>query len=368
MMANSDGNDDGEGGNGNDDDDDLDSEKAFFLASPPVRIRSPQMAHPETHDLGVKAPLDQYEAQKYKWQDPIESPHSPVLTETRLSTRLSFFPDDDEAEEEELASEEVRKLELKGDERLHQVPLGEGPFRDQGEIEDKDVELQLLEVNHHYHGPFQDPVVSDTLQSVGNIFDDLHLQEDQNAVAEADFEVASIITRGGSINLISDSLELPNENHIDKGKATASSIRDSDSFLGLPLSTRVSTDSLRQAFGLRSSSSTFAGSSTVGARYSDSSIMGGPSSEYSEGVGSSSSQGGAGRESSMSGAGTVVGPGSTMSSKIQIGTELGQSERQKEREQSEVLLKAIAEVKAQYAEQYRQIHEELAHLELELEE
>ncbi|KAG0375087.1 hypothetical protein BGX24_009567 [Mortierella sp. AD032] len=412
-MGSNGGNDnDGENGDGDDDDSDLD-----------IRVRSPQMTYSENHDLGVKTPLDQYEAQKYKWQDPIDvsnrhpqdhirqqhlkrlldlqqeqliklnalveryrviysrpqSPHSPVTTETRLSTRLSFFPDDDdgEAEEEDLASEEIRKLELKGDERLYHVPpVEEGPFRDQGEIEDEDVELQLLEVNHHYQGPFQDSEDSVPMHSVGNIFDDINLQEDPNAVADADFEVASIIIRSGSINLLSDSLDLPSE-YLDKGKATASSIRDSDSFLGLALSTRVSSDSLREAFGLRGSYSTLAASSTVGGGCSDS-IMG-VSSEYSGGVESSNSQGRQGgggsgrregRESPLCGSGTEVvsDPAKVWLPKIQTGAEMDQLERQREREQSEILMKAIAQVKAQYADQYRQIHEDLANLELEMEE
>ncbi|KAG0279762.1 hypothetical protein BGZ95_000294 [Linnemannia exigua] len=401
-----------EDGNDNDDDSDLDSEKAFFSMNPPVRVRSPQMTHPESHDLCIKTPLDQYEAQKYKWQDPIDvsnrhpqdhirqqhlkrlhelqqeqliklnalveryrvtysrpqSPHSPVTTETRLSTRLSFFPDDDEdeAEEEELTNEEIQKLELKGDERLHHVPpVEDGPFRDQNEIEDEDVELQLLEVNHHYQGPFQDPEAYGSMNSMGIIFDEINLHEDPNAVEEADFEVASIITRSGSINLMSDSLEPPSE-YLDKGKATARSIQDSDSCLGLPLSTRVSSDSLREAFGLRCSNSTLAASSTVGASYSGS-IMGG-SCGYSGGVGSSG-DGGEGREFRLSGSGTEVVVNSVLVGlpKIQTGTGMDQLERQREREQGEILLKAIAQVKAQYADQYRQIHEELANLELDME-
>jgi hypothetical protein len=198
----------------------------------------------------------------------------------------------------------------------------------------------------------------------------VNLQENQNAVVEADFEVASIIIRSGNTSLLSASLELSDEEFLNKGKAIARSIRDSDSFLGLPLSTRVSANSLRDAFGPRDSSSTLAGSSTLGARFSNSSTIGGSYSESSGGVGSSSSQGGVGRESFTSGTGTVVNPDATVvdPSKTQAGAELELSDRQREKEQSEILLRAISQVKAQYAEKYRQIHEELAHLELEMEE
>ncbi|KAF9138598.1 hypothetical protein BG015_002326 [Linnemannia schmuckeri] len=405
--------------NGNDDDD-LDSERAFFMANPPARVRSPQSPHPDNHDLNIKAPLDQYEAQKFNWPTPVvvtdkhpqdhirqqhlqrllelqqeqleklnalveryrvtysrpQSPHSPVLSETRLSTRLSYFGVDDQLvfeDENQLTSEEIRRLELKGDERLEDMPLEEGPFRDQGEIEDDDVELQRLEVNHYHHGPFADQD-DDTPLSVRNIFDD------PNAVFEADFEVASIIIRSGSINLLNDSLELPEEQkqrHYDKGKGTASSIRDSDSFLGLPLSTRASTDDLRAGFSYRDSNSTLAASSTVRERYSDS-IMDGSSTEYSTDFGSSSGSGGSGGGGSRHGsglgsgsttAGAVLVPGKgdrgSTPKRIQTGQPDLDLDRQREREQNEILLKAIAQVKAQYAEQYRQIHEDLANLQLE---
>jgi uncharacterized membrane protein YgcG len=413
------GGNDREDGNIEDDDDDLDSENAFFMANPPTRIRSPQSPHPDNHDLNIKTPLDQFEAQKLNWPTPIvitdkhpqdhvrqqhlqrllelqqeqlqklnalveryrvtysrpQSPHSPVLSETRLSTRLSYFGVDDEPEfdEEELTSEEIRRLELKGDERLQDVPLEEGPFRDQGEIEEGDVELQRLEVNRHHSGPFADQDI-DTSYSVRNIFDD------PNAVFEADFEVASIIIRSGSINLLSDSLELPDEQQerlLDKGKGTASSIRDSDSFLGLPQSTRVSTDDLRAGFSYRDSNSTLALSSTVRERYSDS-IFDGAFTDYSGDFGSTSGSGsGGGGKGEGSSTGTGSGSGSAVAvvqlelgkgeqpTRIQSGqTDL---EHQREREQNEILLKAIAQVKAQYAEQYRQIHEDLANLQLDLE-
>lgn len=391
---------------------------AFIMTNPPVRVRSPQSPHPDNHDLNVKTPLDQFEAQKYNWPTPVvitdkhpqdhirqqhlerllelqqeqllklnalveryrvtysrpQSPHSPVLSETRLSTRLSFFGVDDQPEfdEEELTSEEIRKLELKGDERLQDVPLEEGPFRDQAEIEDGDVELQSLEVNHHHHGPFADQDV-DTTYSVRNIFDD------PNAVFEADFEVASIIIRSGSINLLSDSLELPDEQqelHFDKGKSTTRTTGDSDSFWGLSLSTRGSTDDLRAEFSYRDSNSTLAASSTVRERYSDN-TMNSASIDYSRDLGSSSNSGGSGGEGVGSNTGSCSGSGSTttivppVSGKGErpMGIQTGQSDldRQREREQNAILLKEIAQVKAEYAKHYRQIHEDLANLQLELE-
>lgn len=409
------GDDQDDGGN---DDDDLDSEKAFFMTNPPIRVRSPQSPHPDNHDLNIKTPLDQYEAQRFNWPTPVvvtdkhpqdhirqqhlqrllelqqeqleklnalveryrvaysrpQSPHSPVLSETRLSTRLSYFGVDDQLEfedEEQLTSEEIRKLELKGDERLEDVPLEEGPFRDQGEIDDDDVELQKLEVKNHYHGPFADQD-EETSAPLRNVFDD------PNAVFEADFEVASIIIRSGSINLLSDSLELPDEQerrHYDKGKGTARSMRDSDSFLGLPLSTRVSTDDLHAGFSnYRDSNSTLAASSTVRERYSDT-TMDGSSTEYSGYLGSSSGSGGGGGYSHGSGSGS--GPGSSIAiaalapgkddqpTPSRTQTTVSDLDRQREREQNEILLKAIEQVKAQYAEQYRQIHDDLANLQLE---
>lgn len=410
------GGDDQDGGE--DDDDDLDSEKAFFMANPPTRIRSPQSPHPDNHDLNIKTPLDQYEAQKFNWPTPIvvtdkhpqdhirqqqlqrllelqqeqleklnalveryrvtysrpQSPHSPVLSETRLSTRLSYFGVDDQVEfedEEQLTSEEIRKLELKGDERLEDVTLEEGPFRDQGEIDNGDVELQRLEVKHNYHGPFAD---QDEVTSVPskNVFDD------QNAVFEADFEVASIIIRSGSINLLSDSLELPDEReqrYYDKGKGTASSIRDSDSFLGLSLSTRASIDDLQAGFSsYRDSINTLAASSTRRERYSDTTMDGSPT-EYSGYIGNNSSGGSGGRGGYTHGFGSGSGFGSMTAvaapapgnqpTPTRMQTAVSDLDRQREREQSEILLKAIEQVKAQYAEQYRQIHDELANLQLE---
>ncbi|KAG9071530.1 hypothetical protein KI688_005742 [Linnemannia hyalina] len=412
---------DDQDGRDDDDDDDLDSEKAFFMANPPARVRSPQSPHPDNHDLNIKTPLDQYEAQKFNWPTPIvvtdkhpqdhirqhhlqrllelqqeqlvklnalveryrvtysrpQSPHSPVLTETRLSTRLSYFGVDDQLEfedEEQLTSEEIRRLELKGDERLEDVPLEEGPFRDKGEIDDGDVELQRLEVSHYYHGPFADQD-EQTSAPLINVFDD------PNAVFEADFEVASIIIRSGSVSLLSDSLELPDEReqrHYDKGKGITSSIRDSDSFLGLPLSTTASTDDLRAEFGsYRDSNSTLAASSTVRERHSDIS-MDGSSIEYTSSLGSSSGSGSGGGGGSSHGSGSGSRTGTTIAvaaptsekcdRPMPTGIQTGVSslDRQREREQNEILLKAIEQVKAQYAEQqYRQIHEDLANLQLE---
>ncbi|KAF9538470.1 hypothetical protein EC957_006726 [Mortierella hygrophila] len=398
-----------------DDDDDLDSEKAFFMANPPARVRSPQSPHPDNHDLNIKTPLDQYEAQMFNWPTPIvvtdkhpqdhirqhhlqrllelqqeqlvklnalveryrvtysrpQSPHSPVLSETRLSTRLSHFGVDDQLvfeDDEQLTSEEIRRLELKGDERLEDVPLEEGPFRDKGEIDDGDVELQRLEVSHHYHGPFADQY-EQTSAPLINVFDD------PNAVFEADFEVASIIIRSGSASLLSDSLELWDEReqrHYDKDKGIASSIRDSDSFLGLPLSTRASMDDLQAELGsYRDSNSTLAASSTVRERHFDI-TMDGSSTEYSGILGSSSGSGSGGGGGSSHGSGSgsgsgtitaVAAPKSDRPTGIQ--TAVSNLDRQREREQNEILLKAIEQVKAQYAEQYRQIHDDLANLQLE---
>ncbi|KAG0203752.1 hypothetical protein BGX33_008922 [Mortierella sp. NVP41] len=394
-----DGDDDGESVAQSIDNDDLDSEKAFFMANPPGRIRSPQLAHADSHDLNIKTPVEQYEAQKFNWSEPIEisnrhpqnhvrqqqlqrllelqkehsqklndlvekyrvqhsrpqSPHSPVLTETRLSTRLSLFGLDGEPlEEEALSSSEIRQLEVKGNGRpeLKDAPpfLEEGPFRDHEEVDDDDVELQRLEI---YHGPFEDPDDNDCdnrTQSVDMFqdqdeeydpFEHVGLNDDAIAIAEADFEVASII-RSESGSLTATEFE------DRKGKSVQ---RDSDySYMGGVSSSSVNDD-FRTGFSQRDSDISFlAASSTIGARESYS-IR---DSDSFMGVTTSAEYGGVGESSS--------GSGSARSSGIPVALDL---ERQREREESNILLKAIAAMKAQYDEQYRLIHEGLTGLQLE---
>ena len=236
--------------------------------------------------------------------------------------------------------------------------MEDSPFRYQRDIDNNNIDFQKLGVSHHYHGPFtgQDEETSAPLK---NVFDD------PNTVFEADFEVVSIIIGSGSISLLSSSLELLDEweqRHYDKGKGTASRIQDSDSFLGLSLSTRVSTDDLRAGFNsYRGSNGTLAAS--------DGRVV-----NYSGDVGRNSGSGSCGGGGYSHGSGPGMGSGSITavaapapekcdrSTPTRVHTAVSDLDRQREGEQNEFLLKTIKRMKAQYAEQYRHLHEDLANL------